>query len=92
MNRVNGPDLEYAGSAKPRGGPPESGFLAQFLGHLKVSIIATLVLAVIESFSILIPGWRGSLVNLLAFTLLVTALVLLPGGIASLLERRGKTE
>jgi hypothetical protein len=51
-----------------------------------------LILAVAESFSILIPGWRGSLVNLLAFSLLVVALVLLPGGIASLLERRGKTE
>ena len=54
--------------------------------------LGALVLAVIESFSILIPGWRGSLVNLLAFTLLVAGLVLLPGGIASLLERRGKSE
>jgi branched-chain amino acid transport system permease protein len=53
--------------------------------------LGALVLAVIESFSILIPGWRGSLVNLLAFSLLVAALVLLPGGMASLLERRGKT-
>ena len=33
-----------------------------------------------------------SLVNLLAFSLLVAALVLLPGGIASLLDRRGKAE
>src|SRR5438874_10734175 len=54
--------------------------------------LGAVVLAVIESFSILIPGWRGSLVNLLAFSLLVGALVLLPGGIASLLERRGRTE
>jgi branched-chain amino acid transport system permease protein len=54
--------------------------------------LGALVLAAVESFSILIPGWRGSLVNLLAFSLLVGALVLLPGGIASLLDRRGKTE
>jgi hypothetical protein len=46
------------------------------------------VLATIESFSILIPGWRASLVNLLAFGLLVIALVVLPGGIASLIARR----
>jgi hypothetical protein len=32
------------------------------------------------------------LINLLAFSLLVAALVLLPGGIASLLERRGRSE
>jgi branched-chain amino acid transport system permease protein len=50
--------------------------------------LGALVLSIIESFSILIPGWRGSLINLLAFSLLVAALVLLPGGIASLLERR----
>jgi branched-chain amino acid transport system permease protein len=54
--------------------------------------LGAVVLAAVESFSILIPGWRGSLVNLLAFSLLVAALVLLPGGIASLLERRGKNE
>jgi branched-chain amino acid transport system permease protein len=54
--------------------------------------LGAVVLAVVESFSILIPGWRGSLINLLAFSILVAALVLLPGGIASLLERRGKTE
>lgn len=50
--------------------------------------LGALVLAFVESFSILIPGWRGSLVNLLAFTILVVGLVLLPGGIASLLEKR----
>jgi branched-chain amino acid transport system permease protein len=54
--------------------------------------LGAVVLATVESFSILIPGWRGSLVNLLAFSLLVAGLVLLPGGIASLLERRGKME
>lgn len=54
--------------------------------------LGAVVLAVAESFSILIPGWRGSLINLLAFSILVVALVLLPGGIASLLERRGKAE
>jgi|SRR5579859_293713 len=46
--------------------------------------LGSLVLATIESFSILIPGWRASLVNLLAFGLLVVALVVLPGGLASL--------
>src|SRR5947209_3648238 len=50
--------------------------------------LGALVLGIIESFSIVIPGWRASLINLLAFGLLVAALVLLPGGIASLLERR----
>jgi branched-chain amino acid transport system permease protein len=54
--------------------------------------LGAVVLAAAESFSILIPGWRGSLINLLAFSLLVAALVLLPGGMASLLERRGKSE
>jgi branched-chain amino acid transport system permease protein len=54
--------------------------------------LGAVVLATVESFSILIPGWRGSLVNLLAFSLLVAGLALLPGGIASLLERRGKME
>ena len=54
--------------------------------------LGAVVLAAAESFSILIPGWRGSLVNLLAFSLLVAGLVLLPGGIASLLDRRGKAE
>jgi branched-chain amino acid transport system permease protein len=52
--------------------------------------LGALVLALIESFSIVIPGWRASLINLLAFSLLVAALALLPGGIASLLERRGR--
>jgi branched-chain amino acid transport system permease protein len=64
------------------------GGLESFVGVA----LGALVLAVIESFSILIPGWRGSLINLLAFSILVAALVLLPGGIASLLERRGKVE
>ena len=50
--------------------------------------LGSLVLSTIESFSILIPGWRASLVNLLAFGLLVVALVVLPGGIASLFARR----
>jgi branched-chain amino acid transport system permease protein len=54
--------------------------------------LGAVVLATIESFSILIPGWRGSLINLLAFSMLVAGLVLLPGGIASLLERRHKSE
>jgi branched-chain amino acid transport system permease protein len=50
--------------------------------------LGALVLAIVESFSIVIPGWRASLINLLAFGMLVAALVLLPGGMASLLERR----
>lgn len=50
--------------------------------------LGALVLAAVEAFSILIPGWRASLVNLLAFGLLVVALVVLPGGLASLIGRR----
>jgi branched-chain amino acid transport system permease protein len=50
--------------------------------------LGALVLAIVESFSIVIPGWRASLINLLAFGILVAALVLMPGGMASLLERR----
>ena len=50
--------------------------------------LGALVLAIVESFSIVIPGWRASLINLLAFGILVAALVVLPGGMASLLERR----
>ncbi|HEY6957212.1 MAG TPA: branched-chain amino acid ABC transporter permease [Candidatus Limnocylindria bacterium] len=60
------------------------GGLESFLGVA----LGSLVLATIESFSILIPGWRASLVNLLAFGLLVIALVVLPGGLASLFARR----
>jgi len=60
------------------------GVMRWFLGVA----LGALVLATIESFSILIPGWRASLVNLLAFGLLVIALVVLPGGIASLIARR----
>jgi branched-chain amino acid transport system permease protein len=52
--------------------------------------LGSLVLSTVESFSILIPGWRASLVNLLAFGLLVLTLVVLPGGIASLFARRRK--
>ena len=52
--------------------------------------LGSLVLSTVESFSILIPGWRASLVNLLAFGLLVITLVVLPGGIASLFGRRRK--
>jgi branched-chain amino acid transport system permease protein len=52
--------------------------------------LGAVVLAGVESFSILIPGWRGSLINLLAFSLLVAGLVLLPGGIASILDRRAR--
>jgi branched-chain amino acid transport system permease protein len=62
------------------------------LGSFTGVALGAIVLAGVESFSILIPGWRGSLVNLLSFSLLVAALVVLPGGLASLLERRGKTE
>lgn len=54
--------------------------------------LGAVVLAIVESFSVLIPGWRGSLVNLLAFSLLVAALVLLPGGLISLIERRRRAE
>lgn len=46
--------------------------------------VGSLVLSTAEQFSILIPGWRASLVNLLAFGLLVVTLVILPGGLASL--------
>jgi branched-chain amino acid transport system permease protein len=49
------------------------------------------VLAFVESFSILIPGWRASLINLLAFGILVVSLILLPGGITGFFERgRGR--
>jgi branched-chain amino acid transport system permease protein len=51
--------------------------------------LGALVLASIESLSIAIPGWRASLVNLLAFGILVLALALLPGGLMSLFRRRG---
>ncbi len=60
------------------------GGLESFPGVLAGS----LVLSSAESFSILIPGWRASLVNLLAFGLLVVALVVFPGGLASLAARR----
>ncbi len=52
--------------------------------------LGSLVLAIVESFSILIPGWRASLINLLAFGILVVALVALPGGLAGLLARFGR--
>src|SRR5438445_3414685 len=64
------------------------GGLESFVGVA----LGAVVLAFVETFSILIPGWRGSLVNLLAFSILVAGLVLLPGGIASLLERRSKSD
>ncbi len=50
--------------------------------------LGALVLSTIESFSILIPGWRASMVNLLAFGLLIAALVVLPDGLAGLFARR----
>jgi len=53
--------------------------------------LGSLVLATIESFSILIPGWRASLINLLAFGILVVALVVLPGGLTGLLDRGGRS-
>ena len=52
--------------------------------------LGSVVLSTVEQFSILIPGWRASLVNLLAFGLLVLTLVVLPGGLASLFARRRK--
>ncbi len=52
--------------------------------------LGALVLAIVESFSILIPGWRASLINLLAFGILVVALVALPGGLAGVIERLGR--
>ncbi len=52
--------------------------------------VGALVLSAIEQYSILIPGWRASLVNLLGFGLLVVALIVLPGGLASLAARRGR--
>ena len=52
--------------------------------------IGSVVLSTVEQFSILIPGWRASLVNLLAFGLLVITLVVLPGGITSLFANRRK--
>jgi branched-chain amino acid transport system permease protein len=64
------------------------GGLESFVGVA----LGAVVLAFVETFSILIPGWRGSLINLLAFSILVAGLVLLPGGIASLLERRSKSD
>jgi len=53
--------------------------------------LGSLVLATIESFSILIPGWRASLINLLAFGILVVALVVLPRGLTGLLDRSGRS-
>lgn len=50
------------------------------------------VLAAIESFSILIPGWRASLINLLAFGILVISLVVFPGGLTGLLERGSRPQ
>jgi len=61
------------------------GGLGSFIGVA----LGALVLAGIESFSILLPGWRASLINLLAFGILVIALVVLPQGLAGLLERGG---
>src|SRR5690242_2040480 len=52
--------------------------------------VGALGLSTVEQCSILIPGRRASLVNLLAFGLLVLTLVVLPGGIASLFARRRK--
>ncbi|MBU6423519.1 MAG: branched-chain amino acid ABC transporter permease [Chloroflexota bacterium] len=62
------------------------GGLESFPGVLAGS----LVLSSAESFSILIPGWRASLVNLLAFGLLVATLVVFPGGLASLAVHRAR--
>jgi branched-chain amino acid transport system permease protein len=50
------------------------------------------VLAAIESFSILIPGWRASLINLLAFGILVVSLIVMPGGLMGFFDRHGRTE
>jgi branched-chain amino acid transport system permease protein len=60
------------------------GGLESFPGVL----LGSFVLSAAESFSILIPGWRASLVNLLAFGILVATLVVLPGGLTSVLARR----
>lgn len=62
------------------------GGLESFPGVL----LGSLVLSGAESFSILIPGWRASLVNLLAFGLLVVTLVVLPGGLTSVRLRRSR--
>lgn len=59
------------------------------LGSFAGVALGALVLAMVESFSILLPGWRASLINLLAFGILVIALVALPQGLAGLLERGG---
>ena len=55
-----------------------------------------LVVAALAAVVIIVPN-TGSFIILLvtralAFSILVAGLVLLPGGMASLLERRGKTE
>ena len=57
------------------------------LGSFGGVALGALVLALIESFSILIPGWQPSLVNLLAFGILVIALVTLPGGLSGVIAR-----
>ncbi len=57
------------------------------LGSFGGLALGALVLALIEAFSILIPGWQTSLVNLLAFGILVLALVTLPGGLSGVVER-----
>lgn len=57
------------------------------LGSFGGVALGALVLALVESFSILIPGWQPSLVNLLAFSILVIALVTLPGGLSGVVAR-----
>jgi K+-transporting ATPase KdpC subunit len=48
MNKSNGPTITR-GDPKPAPGGVEAGFVTQLIGHIKVSLIATIVLAIIVS-------------------------------------------
>ena len=49
MNKANGPNFEYSNPGTPSGEPAAPGFLHEFFNHMKVSLIATIVLAIIVS-------------------------------------------
>ena len=49
MSKANGPIIGYRNAETPSGEPPGTGFLHEFLNHLKVSVIATILLGIIVS-------------------------------------------